>query len=58
MLFIDAMPIKTKELVRKTRHERIGISKLIKKTVVLVTIHRKNVGILDIKQLSLPMGSI
>jgi len=49
LLLIDAMPIKTKEIVRKNRHEKIGISKLIKKTVMLVTIHRKNVGIMGIR---------
>jgi hypothetical protein len=30
-LFIDTMPIKTKELVRRTRHEKRGFSVLIKK---------------------------
>jgi len=54
-LFIDTMPIKTKELVRRTRHEKRGFSGLIKKMVVLDTILRKNVITLDIRQLTLPM---
>ena len=54
-LFIDTMPIKTKELVRRTRHEKRGFSVLIKKMVVLDTILRKNVITLDIRQLTLPM---
>ena len=55
-LFIDTMPIKTKELVRRNRHEKRGFSVLIKKMVVLDTILRKNVIILDIRQLTLPMA--
>ena len=54
-LFIDTMPIKTKELVRRNRHEKRGFSVLIKKMVVLDTILRKNVITLDIRQLTLPM---
>ena len=54
-LFIDTMPIKTKELVRRNRHEKRGFSVLIKKMVVLDTTLRKNVITLDIRQLTLPM---
>jgi len=56
LLFIDTIPIETKQIVRKNRHEKIGYSEYIKKTEVLGTILQKNVGILDIKQHILPMG--
>ena len=49
LLFIDTIPIETKQIIRKNRHEKIGYSEIIKKGVQLDTILQKNAGILDIK---------